>query len=102
MASTSSMNPSTRPVTDYSEPVDARSALSAKVHDVRDQAGSLARRGLDAVKENAAYVKDRAIKAGDSTVGYIKDEPVKSILIAAAAGAALMALIGLLARSKDR
>jgi ElaB/YqjD/DUF883 family membrane-anchored ribosome-binding protein len=101
MASTSSVNPTTRPVTDYTESLDARGALSAKVHDVRDHAESLARRGIDAVKENALYVKERAIKAGDSTVGYIKDEPVKSILIAAAAGAALMALIGLLSR-RDR
>ena len=34
--------------------------------------------------------------ASDLTVNYIKDEPVKSILIAAATGAALMGLVSLM------
>jgi hypothetical protein len=34
-------------------------------------------------------------------VGYIKDEPVKAMLIAAATGAALMALVGLVSRSRS-
>jgi ElaB/YqjD/DUF883 family membrane-anchored ribosome-binding protein len=42
------------------------------------------------------------LRVGDSTALYIKDEPLKAMLIAAAAGAALMALVGLLARSRDR
>ena len=35
----------------------------------------------------------------DGTLNYIKDEPVKAVLIAAAAVAALMAFVGLLRRS---
>jgi ElaB/YqjD/DUF883 family membrane-anchored ribosome-binding protein len=41
-------------------------------------------------------VRDQAMRASDGTLNYIKDEPVKAMLIAAAAGAALMALLGLL------
>jgi len=37
-------------------------------------------------------VRDSAHLASDKTVAYIREEPVKSMLIAAAAGAALMAL----------
>jgi ElaB/YqjD/DUF883 family membrane-anchored ribosome-binding protein len=44
-------------------------------------------------------VKDKVAQAGDRSVGYIRDEPVKSVLIAAAAGAALAALIGWASRS---
>jgi ElaB/YqjD/DUF883 family membrane-anchored ribosome-binding protein len=89
---------------------DALNSLSGSVQDMRSQAtpllnrsgeqiGALAQRGMDAVRDTSQQLRDKALHASDATVSYIKDEPVKSMLIAAAAGAALMALIGLLARS---
>lgn len=89
----------------------ALDSLADKAHDMKDQAApvlnrvaakaeELARRSADAMRDRSADVKDRALRASDATVGYIKDEPVKSILIAAAAGAALMALITLLNRDR--
>ena len=86
--------------------------LTDKVEDVRDQAAPLinrlssqaetaARRGLDAVRDTSAQVRETALKASDSTVAYIKDEPLKAMLIAAATGAALMALVSLLGRSRS-
>ena len=91
---------------------DALEGVSSRLHDVRDhtsqtidrfasEAESLARRGLEAVRDNATYLRERAAGVSASTVGYIKDEPMKSILIAAATGAALMALVSLLGRSRD-
>ena len=91
---------------------DTLNSLSDKVQEVRDQAApvlnrvaekaeTLARRGLDAVKDSSQQVREKALRVSDSTVGYIKDEPVKAILIAAATGAALMALISLMTRSRD-
>jgi len=91
---------------------EALDNLSEKVGEVRDQAApvlnrvaekaeTLARRGLEAVKDSSQVVRDKALRASDSTVAYIKDEPVKAILIAAATGAALMALISLMTRSRD-
>ena len=88
---------------------EALNTLSDKVQDAKDQAApvinrvaakaeDLARRSADMARESAAQMKDRALRYSDATVGYIKDEPVKSILIAAAAGAALMALVSLLSR----
>ncbi len=90
---------------------DALDSLSDKVGEVRDQAvpvinrvaekaETLARRGLEAVKDSSQQIRERALRASDSTVAYIKDEPVKAILIAAATGAALMALISLVTRSR--
>ena len=85
--------------------------LSDKVESARDQAAPLldrmssqaeaaARRSLEAVRETSAQLRERAMKASDTTVGYIKDEPVKAMLIAAATGAALMALVSLMGRSR--
>jgi ElaB/YqjD/DUF883 family membrane-anchored ribosome-binding protein len=63
-------------------------------------AESLARRGIEGARDSSQQLRERAARATDSTVSYIKDEPVKSMLIAAATGAALMALIGLLNRTR--
>jgi len=88
---------------------EAIDSLQDKVQDVKDQAApvlnrvaakaeELARRSADAVRDRSADMRDRAMRASDATIGYIKDEPVKAILIAAATGAALMALVSLLSR----
>jgi len=88
---------------------EALESLSDKVHEVRDQAvpvlnrvaakaEELARRSADAMRDRSADIRDRATRASDATIGYIKDEPVKAILIAAATGAVLMALLSLLNR----
>jgi ElaB/YqjD/DUF883 family membrane-anchored ribosome-binding protein len=53
------------------------------------QAETAARRSVDAVR-------DRAMQASNRTTGYIRDEPLKAVLIAAAAGAALLALTNLI------
>ena len=91
---------------------EALDTLSDKLHDARDRAApvlnrvaekaeTLARRGVDAVKDGSQQLREKAALVSDSTVGYIREEPVKAILIAAATGAALMALISLMTRSRD-
>ena len=69
-----------------------------------DQAATAAQRSADFVRETSMQMRDRANLAKDTTVGYIKDEPIKAMLVAAAVGAALMALISLMgrARANDR
>jgi ElaB/YqjD/DUF883 family membrane-anchored ribosome-binding protein len=64
------------------------------------KASALAHRGLDAVLESSDQLRAKAHQASDSTVAYIRQEPVKAMLMAAAAGAALTALISLLSRSR--
>jgi len=90
---------------------EALSTLSDRVQEARDQASpvinrvaakaeELARRSADAVRDRGQQFREQAYRAQDMTVGYIKDEPLKSILMAAAAGAAIMAIVQLL-RSRD-
>jgi len=64
------------------------------------QVESITRQGIERARQATADVRGQVALTGDRTVAYIKDEPVKSVLIAAAAGAALAGLIGLLSRSR--
>lgn len=66
-----------------------------------EEAESLVRRSAEALREQTAHLRERAASATDSTAAYIRDEPLKSVLIAAAAGAALMAVASLIARSHE-
>ena len=92
---------------------DALDSLAGSVQDMRHQAApllnratehasALAQRGVDAVRDRSQQLREQALLASDNTVNYIKDEPVKAVLIAAAAGAALMAMVSVLTRSRDR
>lgn len=81
----------------------ARDRVAPMVSQLAGQAESLARRSMDAVRDTgyevrhrAARARDRAGEMTDRTAGYVRDEPLKAILIAAAAGAAVMALVSLL------
>ena len=86
--------------------------LASSVQDLRKQAVPLLNRaaesanaylqqGLEAVHEGSDKVRAQARSASARTVNYIKDEPVKAILIAAAAGAVLTALVQIASRSRD-
>lgn len=91
---------------------DALDSLESSVDSLREtvpaafsraaaQVEEITRRGLDRAKEASMGVRDQVYKAGDRTVGYIKDEPVKSVLIAAATGAAVALLVGWAMRSRS-
>lgn len=75
--------------TETGNAVDAKRLLSQ----AGDEAKGLVRRG-------GAAIREQAQKASDGTLSYIRAQPVKAVLIAAAGGAALAAVIGLLARSR--
>ena len=63
------------------------------------QVDELSHRGLKLARQTSADVREQVGRAGDRTVHYIQDQPVKSVLIAVAAGAALAAVVGLVART---
>lgn len=65
-----------------------------------ERASAMAHRGMDNVRETSHQLRIKAEHASDTTVNYIKEEPVKAVLIAAATGAALMALVSLVSRSR--
>ena len=66
------------------------------------QASALAHRGADSLRHTSQYLRDSARQSSDNTKSYIRDEPVKAVLIAAATGAVLAALVNLLGHSRNR
>ena len=81
---------------------EARREAAALLAQAGHQAGALAQQGARALRDTSVGLRDSALHVSDSTALYIKHEPLKAMLIAAATGAALMALVGLLTRSRDR
>jgi ElaB/YqjD/DUF883 family membrane-anchored ribosome-binding protein len=81
---------------------DLRKYASPIFAQAEGQARELLLTGRDAVRQASHQVSDAARHARDGTVGYVKDEPVKAMLIAAATGAALMALVSMLSHSRGR
>lgn len=71
-------------------------ALSRAAAQVED----LTRRGMDRAREAGVQVKTQVSRAGERSVDYIREEPVKSVLVAAAAGAAIAALVSWSMRSR--
>jgi ElaB/YqjD/DUF883 family membrane-anchored ribosome-binding protein len=74
---------------------DLRNQTVPMLERAGDQASAMAHRGIDSLRETSHQLRLKAEHASESAVGYIKEEPVKAMLIAAATGAALMALISL-------
>lgn len=72
-----------------------------KVRDLRSGAGQLATRGVDAASEAAAAAQKQLSRYADVTGRYVSQQPVKSVLIAVAAGAAIAALV-VAARRRNR
>lgn len=64
-----------------------------------EQAREAARQSVQALRERADHVRSQAVDMGDRTVRYVRDEPIKSMLFAAAAGAALTVFFGLFHRT---
>jgi hypothetical protein len=54
------------------------------------------------VRDNAAKLKDTWGNVADRTANYVHEQPMKAILIAAAAGAAIAMLSSLLAQHRNR
>jgi ElaB/YqjD/DUF883 family membrane-anchored ribosome-binding protein len=79
---------------------EAQAEAGPLLNRAAEQASAMAHRSMDAAREGSQKLRDQAQHASDSTVRYIKDEPVKAVLIAAATGAALMALLSLVSRAR--
>lgn len=90
--------------------LDAKSATAVEravdeatplMHRAGEQAGALAHRSADALRASTAHLRQTARRASDGTVAYIRKEPLKAMLIAVAAGAAVAALISLITRTSS-
>jgi ElaB/YqjD/DUF883 family membrane-anchored ribosome-binding protein len=79
----------------------AREHTVPLIQKLSTQAESVARHSLESVRETSAHLRDRAVQARDSTAHQIQEDPLKAILIAAAAGAAMMAVVGWISRGRS-
>jgi ElaB/YqjD/DUF883 family membrane-anchored ribosome-binding protein len=64
------------------------------------EASAMAERSLQALRQRSREIQKQARRASDSTADTIRREPIKSVLIAAAAGATLMAFLAMWRRSQ--
>lgn len=105
--SAADLSSATRPAWDEGRrfAAEAREALDDGANTVRHEAaetfgraraqvGEAARRGWDSAREFGAGVRHRVDLAGERTAATIKERPVKAVLVAAAAGAAIALLLG--------
>ena len=77
---------------------DARVQTSSVLKHLGRDANSLTHRGMDAVRDGSHQLREKSMHMRDATTTYIRHEPGKSILIAAAVGAALVGLVALFSR----
>ena len=82
--------------------VDSTQTLREDVTDLGRSAESRLHDGLAAVRHSSQVLMDQARAGSASAQTVIRHDPLKSVLIAAASGAALMALVNLLSRPTDR
>lgn len=80
----------------------ARDRVLPGARRLASEAEGLAHRGYDTLREGSLQLRDRAAYAGERSMRYVRDEPVKSVVIAAVAAGALMALAHWLSRRSDR
>ncbi len=66
------------------------------------QVEELTQRSIERARQASSDLRLTVDRTGERTLAYIKDEPVKSVLIAAAAGAGVAALITLMSSSRRR
>ena len=85
---------------------DSLNRASDGVKEIREQAasaiGGATEEAKQAARAGAEQLRDTALQASDSMVKYIRDEPVRSVLMAGVAGAALVAVASLLGGSRTR
>ena len=85
-------------------PTTAQSTMSKVGHLAEDAAASvqdLTNRSIDRAREMSSTLRDRAYSAGSQTVGYVREQPLKTVLLAVAAGAAIAVLVRLLSGYRE-
>jgi ElaB/YqjD/DUF883 family membrane-anchored ribosome-binding protein len=81
---------------------NAADAAKSTVERARAAAHDYVERGSQGVRDSAAKIKDSWGNVADRTASYVHEQPMKAILIAAAAGAAIAMLSSLLAQNRNK
>ena len=76
----------------------ARAQADSAMHQLASDTADLGHRGMDALHHGSELMREKVAHVGKVTTHYIQNEPLKSVLMAAALGAALMGVIALLRR----
>lgn len=77
---------------------EARPAINRATERAQDWA----RQGAQWVSDGSDRVRTQVTRASDRTIDYMRDEPLKSVLMAAAAGALLFAVVKLIGGRSER
>ena len=84
--------------TSHSLMEQAAHSADTAIHDTQRMANQAMEGMSHSLQSAGKQVRGGAQQASDTTIAYIRDEPVKSMLIAAATGAALVALARLVSK----
>lgn len=80
---------------------DLRGSVEPAVEQLAARVQQAVQRGLEAASRSSSRATRQFEQAAEVTGKYIADQPVRSVLVAAAAGAAITALIVLASRRRD-
>ena len=80
---------------------ELRAEAAPMIRAATDKVSALTQRGVDTVRHGSQQLVDSAHQASARTRDYVQHEPVKALLMAAATGAALMALLSMVQRSRS-
>jgi len=83
---------------DHAASADAREVASREAARIGEMARDWWQRNTRSALDLADTVKDEAAAVGDRTRRYVRDEPMRSVLVAAAAGAVITGLLLLFGR----
>ena len=75
---------------------------SPMVERANGQVQALAHSSLSRMRSTSQHLRESAHTGADNARGYIREEPVKAVLIAVLAGAALAGVLGLLGHGNRR
>ena len=78
---------------------DASARAAPLLRQASEQVSELAHQGMDGLHDASNMVQTKLKQTGQSAVHYIQHDPIKAMLMSAAAGAALMALVTLVLRA---
>jgi len=81
---------------------DLRGSVDPLVDQITAKVQQLASRGVEYATDAKSRAQEQFNRYGDLTGRYVAEQPVKSVLIAAATGAAIAALILIATRDSER
>jgi ElaB/YqjD/DUF883 family membrane-anchored ribosome-binding protein len=81
---------------------DLRDRFDPMAERLGERAADMGRQGADWMSGNGERMRASMARTSDRTVRYVRDQPMRSMLLATAAGAALFALARLMSGRSDR